>query len=201
MDRARIRELHYITDIANVASILDLGILSHRLAERIAHISVADEQVQAIRAAKRIWTGRSYRWLHEYANLYVHARNAMLYRLLKQGTGELTVLAVDPRVLDVEGVLVSDRNAAGPARFELVPEGLLHLDEEAVFAASWTASDDAKQRRCAEVLVPKGIDPAMVRRAYVPDVSAARQLLSSLTARRLPIEVRPPLFFNLRRTP
>jgi hypothetical protein len=134
MDRARIRELHYITDIANVASILELGILSHRLADQVAHVSVADERVQAIRATKPIWTGRSYRWLHEYANLYLHARNAMLYRLLKRGTGDLTVLAVDPCVLDIEGVLVSDRNAAGPARFEPIPDGLLRLDEEAVFA-------------------------------------------------------------------
>src|SRR6266567_2582312 len=57
MDRSRIRELHYITDIANVSSILDHGILSHRLVKRriAAHVTVASVEVQAIRAVKRIW--------------------------------------------------------------------------------------------------------------------------------------------------
>ena len=36
MERSRIRELHDITDISNVASMLERGILSHRLAGRAA---------------------------------------------------------------------------------------------------------------------------------------------------------------------
>jgi hypothetical protein len=80
MERSRIQELHYITDMANVGSILERGILSHRHAQRVAsgHISVADAEVQARRASKRVWVGRSSRPLHDYANLYVHARNAIL---------------------------------------------------------------------------------------------------------------------------
>jgi hypothetical protein len=41
----------------------------------------------------------------------------------------------------------------------------------------------------------------MIRRAYVPDIPAAKRLLSSLTVRHLQIGVRPPLFFNLGRSP
>jgi hypothetical protein len=64
MERSRIRQLHYITDMANMASILEQGILSHRLAQRAAsghvsvaasgHVSVADAEVQVRRASKRV---------------------------------------------------------------------------------------------------------------------------------------------------
>jgi ssDNA thymidine ADP-ribosyltransferase, DarT len=72
MERSQILELHYITDMANVPSMLEQGILCHRLATRTArgHVSVADHEVQARRAGKRIWLGRYYRRLHDYANLY-----------------------------------------------------------------------------------------------------------------------------------
>jgi ssDNA thymidine ADP-ribosyltransferase, DarT len=114
MERSQIQELHYITDMANVPSMLEEGILCHRLAERTAqgHVSVADHEVQARRAGKRIWLGRYYRRLHDYANLYIDARNAMLFVLLQTGQGDLTVLAIDPAVLDLRGVVIADRNAA-----------------------------------------------------------------------------------------
>src|SRR5438105_554512 len=98
MDRARVRELHYITHFANVPSILQRGILSHRRADKLPHHSVADAEVQARRAAVRMPGGTP---LHRYACLYLDARNAMLYRLL--GSAPLAVLAVDSRVLDLDG--------------------------------------------------------------------------------------------------
>jgi hypothetical protein len=67
MERSRIQELHYITDMANVVSILARGILSRRLARRAveSHVSVASEDVQARRANKRVWVGGSSR-VHPY---------------------------------------------------------------------------------------------------------------------------------------
>jgi len=47
-----------------------------------------------------------------YACLYVDARNAMLSRLLYEGRDDLAVVAVDVGVLDIEGAIVTDRNAA-----------------------------------------------------------------------------------------
>lgn len=109
MDRSQIQELHYITDMANVPSMLERGILCHRLAVRTAreHVSIADEEVPARRASKRIWLGRSYRFLHDYANLHVDARNAMLFLLLGAGEADLAVLAVDSTALDLRGVVVA----------------------------------------------------------------------------------------------
>jgi hypothetical protein len=201
MERSQIQELHYITDMANVPSMLEQGILSHRLAARTArrHISVADEEVQARRASKRIWLGRSYRLLHDYANLYVDARNAMLFLLLQAGQGDLTVLAIDPKVLDLRGVIVADRNAASLApRFLPSAEGIVALDEAVVTAERWTDSQEAKQRRMAEVLVPGRVPPSFIRRAYVPDDDAAGRLRGHLRGASLAIRVNPRLFFGSR---
>ncbi len=52
MRREELDELHYITPIVNVASILAKGILSHQLAARISHESVAMQEVQDRRMNK-----------------------------------------------------------------------------------------------------------------------------------------------------
>jgi ssDNA thymidine ADP-ribosyltransferase, DarT len=199
MERSRIQGLHYITDMANVASMLGQGILSHRLAGRVArgHVSVAAAEVQARRASKRVWVGRSSRPLHDYANLYVHARNAMLFILLRSRQGDLTVLTIDPKVLDLDGVVVADRNAASFASLFLpAAEGIAALDETAVFAERWTSSYEAKQLRMAEVLVPDRVPPSLIKGAYVPDHAAAERLRSHLGGRSLAIRVDPWLFFR-----
>jgi ssDNA thymidine ADP-ribosyltransferase DarT-like protein len=199
MERSRIQELHYITDMANVASMLERGILSHRLARRVAseHVSVADAEVQARRASKHVWVGRSSRPLHDYVNLYVHARNAMLFILLRSRQGDLTVLTIDPEVLDLDGVVLSDRNAASFASLFLpAAEGIAALDETAVFAERWTSSYEAKQLRMAEVLVPDRVPPSLIKGAYVPDHAAAERLRSHLGGRSLAIRVNPWLFFR-----
>lgn len=192
MDRARIRELHNIAHFENVPSILDRGILCHRQASRLQHVSVADEEVQARRAATRVPGGLP---LHRYACLYVDARNAMLYRLL--GTAPLAVLALDPRVLDLPGVIVSDRNAAsGTARFRPAREGVAALVETEVYAEWWNESRDAMQKRCAEVLVPDRIDPGMITHAYVTDESDADTLRAAVGDRALEVRVNSYLFFQ-----
>jgi hypothetical protein len=198
MERSHVQELHYITDMANVASILERGILSNRLARRVVgHVSVADAEVQARRSGKRVWVGRSSRPLHDYANLYVHARNAMLFILLRSKKGELTVLAIDPEVLDLDGVVVTDRNAASFASLFLpAAEGIAALDESAVFAERWTSSSEAKQLRMAEVLVPDRVPPSLITGAYVPDHAAGERLRSHLRGRSLATRVDPWLFFR-----
>jgi hypothetical protein len=194
LDRDRIQELHYITDWKNIPSILAHGILSHRAAERVAHESVADEEVQARRAEVRIPGGRP---LHHYACLYFDARNVMLYRLIQQGQLRLAVLAVDPAVIDSEEVVVSDRNAAsGTAVFRPAAAGVRELDEAMVYAEWWNESRDARQRRCAEVLVPERIHSATIRKAYVANDDAATRLRADVPDVPLPVEVNGHLFFE-----
>lgn len=180
MDRDGVRELHFITPICNLGSILELGILSHNRAKGIDHRSVASASVQSWRSRKRVPGGMR---LHDYANLYFHARNAMMSYLLyhrSQGHKDLIVLRVSPQVLDLPNAVVSDGNsAAGSTRFYPSPEGLRHLDAKLIFAKSWTDENgwpdqEAKRVRMAEVLVPYLVSSKYIGSCYV-DTSEKRR--------------------------
>src|SRR5437660_12681898 len=108
MNRGEVIELHYITAIANVPSILRHGILSHNLAEQRAHDSVAMPEIQERRSNKQIPGARP---LHDYANLYFDAHNPMLSKC-RARNAEICVLRINATVLDQAGVIVADRNAA-----------------------------------------------------------------------------------------
>lgn len=196
MIRSDVTELHYITPIANLASIMQRGLLSHRRAQAHAHQTVALEDVQNIRAKKRVPGGRP---LHEYVNLYFCARNPMLYKRLGQ-RHQLCVVSVTPEVLDRPGVVVTDVNAAsGYARFGSGAAGLALVDKALTFAEYWTDSNPVEYYRksgakCAEALVPDQIEPGAIQRVYVcrDDVGdAVRDVVAGLT-----VQVNQPLFFN-----
>ena len=169
MRREELTELHYIAHMTNVASILAQGILSNRRASQVGHTSVAMQAVQDRRAKVVVPGGRK---LHDYANLYVCARNPMLYK--RQGQHlDLCVLQVSTDVLDLPGVVVTDANASSDyVRFAAAPRGLSIVVREATYAEYWTDPNpivqwQKKSAKCAEVLVPDRIDPQFVMGAYV----------------------------------
>jgi hypothetical protein len=175
MNRADVTELHYITAIANLPSILRHGILSHNLADKIAHDSVAMQEIQERRQNKRI-PGAGY--LHDYANLYFDAHNPMLSKCRARNS-EICVLQIDPTVIDRNGVIVTDRNAAADmVRFFPVADGLKAINPDRVFARYWTHPDDFydeilhKSQKCAEVLVPQRVEAKLISSAYVANRSA-----------------------------
>jgi len=177
VNRADVSELHYITPIENVPSILEHGILSNRKSARLAHTSVAMEEVQERRREKRIPDARP---LHEYVNLYFDAHNPMLSRRRDQND-VICVLRIDPAVFDLPDVIVADRNAAsGYVRFYPAVDGIRALDRDMVFARFWKNAADPfdewerKSVKCAEVLVLDKVDPRFVIGAYVANERALR---------------------------
>lgn len=199
--RADITELHCIQPIANVASIMERGILSHKLAEHVPHESVAMEEIQERRA--RVVLPGTGRRLHEYANLYINGRNKMLSKLtFTRDLNKLCVLQVSPDVLDLEGVVIADHNASSDvAGFAPSPRGLSNIIKEQVFARSWKHPGESltEQRHgqivCAEVLVPDKVAPAHVVGAYVVSEVAARDLRAVVPA-NFPVTVNRDLFFR-----
>ncbi len=170
MNRDELSELHYITPIANIASIMQWGILSNRRVTKLQHQSVAKQEVQDLRAKVHVPGGRA---LHEYANLYICARNPMLYKRRSEHQS-LCVLRVHTSVLDLPGVIITDQNAASDyRRFVAAPAGLAMIDRELVFADDWTHPNDQRAYyrhrsvKCAEVLVPDSVDPTYIFGAYV----------------------------------
>jgi len=104
----RVTELHYIMPIANIGSVMAHGLLSYERAAGLPHASVALQPVQDKRDKKLVPGGLK---LHQYANLYFHARNPMLFKRLNEA-GMLCVLRVSTEVLALPGAVISDQNAA-----------------------------------------------------------------------------------------
>lgn len=196
MNQGDVAELHYITAIANVPSMLQHGILSHTLAEQLEHDSVAMPEIQQIRENKQIPGARS---LHEYANLYFDAHNPMLSKC-RNRNDEICVLRIASAVLDQPGVIVTDRNAAsGWARFWPVAAGLGKIDRERLFARYWTHRDNPyeemnhKSEKCAEVLMLDRVEARFIVGAYVPN-QAAQLTFQRLNA-GLAVQIRGDMFF------
>jgi len=191
-------ELYFITAIINVPSILEHGILSHNLIakKKIDHASVANVDVQGWRINKVI-PGKKK--LHDYANLYLNARNPMLYVLLNKHR-DLCVLRISDDVVRKPGVVMSDRNAArGWARFQSWPDGLSMLDKEELFALSWDDPDQYRKARlkgvmCAEVLVPDKVESRYIKGAYVSCQEALDRLTGLCTG--FPVSINKQLFFQ-----
>src|SRR5438067_996862 len=174
----RVTEFQCIMPLENIPSVLKLGILSNERAAKIEHRSVAMEDVQEKRDVKHVPGGLR---LHQYANLYFHARNPMLYKRKDEAYG-LCVLRISTAICDVEGVVFADCNASsGYVRF-LHPSQWNLLDFDDIYAMDWRHPGDPpayyrhRSRKCAEVLVPHRVEPGRLLGAYVVDQAAAQRL-------------------------
>lgn len=190
-------ELHYITPIENVASIMEHGLLSYESAACIHHQSVAMNVVQQRRDGIKVPNGLR---LHQYVNLYFDARNPMLYSR-KEQVDTLCVLKINPGALNLANVVIADRNASSIdyVSFKSSPGGLDTLDFETIYCENWDDPDMyrkyyKKSTKCAEVLVPHCLPPSYIDGAYVGSQKAYNCLYErgfSLT-----IIPNPKLFFR-----
>ncbi|MCQ2416631.1 MAG: DUF4433 domain-containing protein [Oscillospiraceae bacterium] len=191
---ARKRGLYNIMPISNIRSVLEHGILSNKLANRILHQSVAMAEVQERRDNIEIPNGRK---LHRYANLYFDARNPMMY--LRKAE-DICVLNIMPEILDFEGVVISDCNAASRyARFYEASEAFTHLDYDLIYARDWRDDDlfkyqKKKSVKCAEALIPERIAPEFISSAAVKTAADKKRLCElGFTGQ---IFIVPDLFFQ-----
>lgn len=204
MNRTDLDELHCIIPLTNVPSVVTHGLLSHVRAQALPGgppKSVAAAHIQAIRSGVRVPQGRP---LHEYANLYLYARNAMMSLILfkKWATAqELSVLRFHTDVLDIPLTVIADGNAASNyTSFRASPGGLAYINKGRCFADSWKHPTDQidewrhKREMCAEVLVPDVVPPEHLLGAWVVDAASKAALDSMGTG--LPTALRPALFFK-----
>jgi hypothetical protein len=176
--------------------VLANGILSYELAARLAHVSVAMQPVQDKRDQKQVPGGLK---LHQYANLYFHARNPMLFKRLAEAD-ILCILRVAADVLAIDGAVISDQNAASDYVRFLHPSQWQQLAFDDIYAMDWRHPDDRiaywrhKARMCAEVLIPQRVASQFLRGAYVIDAVAADRLKAHGFS--LPVAIKPMLFFH-----
>ena len=191
----RVTELQCIMPMENIGSVMTHGILSYERVAALIHTSVAMQPVQDRRDKKVVPGGLK---LHQYANLYFHARNPMLYKRLNEAS-HLCVLRVSPDVLGINGAVISDQNAASDYVRFWHPSQWQALPFDDIFAMDWVHDDRAtylrkKSRKCAEVLVPDRVSSQFLRGAYVIDAKAERRLRECEFG--LSISIDPVLFFR-----
>lgn len=190
-----VEEFQCIMPIRNIPSVMEHGIISHDLAERSAHESVALEAVQGQRVGKQIPGGGK---LHSYANIYFHARNPMMSRRRDQAD-KLCVLRVKTDVLSIPGTVITDQNAASRYVKFLPPSALWMLDLAYIYAADWKHPDDQiadwkhSSAKCAEVLVPERVSSEYLTGAYVVNKKSLEELQE--IGFTLPITVESDMFF------
>jgi len=167
-----ISELHYITPMTNVLSILQHGILSHNRAAKLKHDDISMREIQDVRAKKRVPGGLA---LHDYANLYFNSRNKMMAKKRPEHD-RLCVLRVSTEALNIPEAVIADENASSKyALFLPSPRGLQKLNHDEVFVHSWKCPDDQiREWRlgsvvCAELLVPHVVPRRLILGAYVLD--------------------------------
>ena len=151
--------LYNIQAIDNIPSIMQWGLLSNERAEHIKHTSIAMQEIQDRRDTVIIPNGLS---LHKYANVYFDPRNPMLYKR-KAENFNICILKLAKEILDIEGAVVSDRNASSRYAGFYSPEtGLKEIDFKLVYATDWRDENEyvyykRKSVKCAEVLIPNVI--------------------------------------------
>jgi hypothetical protein len=195
---ARVTEFQCIMPLDNIRSVLKHGILSNERVAKLPHHSVAMPEVQERRELKQVPRGLK---LHQYANLYFHARNPMMYKR-RAHAADLCVLCVSLDVLKVEGVVLADCNASSKYVRFLPPSPAYErfLDFDDIFAEDWRHREDPieemrhKSRKCAEVLVPHVVEPRFLIGARVVNDAVKRRLAGlGFTLR---IDIDPVLFFR-----
>ena len=192
----RVTELHSIMPITNVPSVLQRGILSHERASRLRHFDISMQAIQERRDKVQVPRGLK---LHQYANLYFHARNPMLFKRQSE-VENLCVLRVSIAVFNLSGAVITDQNASSNYVRFLPPSAINSIELDKVYAEDWRHPNDPiayyrhKSQKCAEVLVPHTIPPKFITGAYVVDEKAQNAL--SNAGFLLPITIHPFLFFR-----
>ncbi len=192
----RVTELHSIMPIANVPSVMAHGLLSYEAAAALAHHSVAMPEIQDRRDKVQVPGGLK---LHQYANLYFHARNPMMYKRHDQAAS-LCVLRVSIEALNLDNAVVTDQNASSDYVRFLSPGQLDMVNFDMVYARDWRHPGDQiaywrhRAMKCAEVLVPQRVPSELLVGAYVVSESAGNLL--KVTGFGLPITIDADLFFH-----
>jgi hypothetical protein len=192
----RVTEFHNIMPLENLRSVLRHGILSHERARKLTHSDISLPDIQERRERIKVPGGR---FLHQYANLYFHARNPMMFRRQDEAN-DICVLRVSTLVLNLPGTVITDRNASADFVRFLALGSLNQLPLERIYAEDWRHPNNLlefqkhKKQKCAEVLVPDVVLPEYITGIYVVRKKIKSKLVKSEFP--LPIKIHPNLFFR-----
>lgn len=189
-----IEELHYITKISNLTSILKHGLLSHKRARRTlpSHGDVSNSEVQNRRAkvmVPRTNTDKPDLALHRHVNLYLNSSNAMMYNIINAqhvDPDDLCILRIRREVFERGDGKLSSENASTEATvfFNATQEGRLYSprSSQVLCAERISGYDELKKRqiRQAEALFPYQVKPEFIGDIFVASETSKAEVVSIL---------------------
>ena len=196
----QIHEIYNISPLDNIESILQNGLLSFNNAKRIFHVSLANDEIQLMRANKVI--SKDGLTLHDYASCYFNPRNAMLYRLISNGEN-CVIISISIDVLNLTDTLITDRNAATQiSRIYTPADGYEKLNFEVIKSKLWVnqngeSNSNVKEQMQAEILVKERISPEYFNKIYVKTYKEKNKLDEICSKYNIIVEVNRDLFFNM----
>ena len=199
MQGSNIRELFYITHINNLSSILSLGVYSHEKIEdgEVHSTPIYDTNIITRRGERTTPSGRN---LWSYANLYFQPRNAMMYRVVhEKGYANLAVVGIKTKILNENGVYITDGNAAHDSTLFYPPnKGLDVLKKQwSIIQNQWWNRDDGSKRKImAECLIPNQVNPDNIQAVYVANNATREKAQRILGDSNIPISTQPDMFFR-----
>ena len=148
--------LFHITHISNVRSILAYGLHPH--GNPYQNRDISNHEVNDRREKRDPFYNRK---IHDYVPFYFNPRNAMLYR---NKDTNVVILKYSMDLLEHDGILISDRNAASKyAKFYNYAGHLSSLDWNSIKSQSWYGDDNLKQKMMAEALYPDVVPGSYIK--------------------------------------
>ncbi len=155
-----VQELHHITRMLNVASIMRRGLLSSEKAQSRSTRSFGTVEIGEDRQQRRSPTGIP---LTQYVHLLMNARGPMWQKhLLRLPLDAAThvVIRVSPEVLGWSDTYVSAWNADIGERTFLPPQqSLALLDPEVIGSKWWNEDKEIERQLMTQVIVPDKVAP------------------------------------------
>ncbi len=199
MQKLDIRELYYITHIDNLPSILTRGVYSHEKIEAEGVHSTHIYDADIVNRRNQI-TAPDKRSLWSYVNLYFQPRNAMMYRVVHEKDAKnLAVVGVNKRVLNEQGVFITDGNAAHETtQFHSPSKGLEVLRQQwSIIQNDWWNRDDGSKRKImAECLIPEHVKTEYIQTIYVANNSVQDTVKGKIGNSHVTVSSEPDMFFK-----
>jgi hypothetical protein len=179
LDRFGINYFYHMTHIANLGSILQLGLKSHNDARKnnLMKNDIANSDVNDRRSRIEPIHNRS---LHDYVPLYFNPQNSMLF-VRKNIQNDIVILAIDRMLICSENVVFTDGNAANkPTRFFNSINNLNRINWKCIRAEFWNDFEDGKRERMAEVLVYPDIPVRCIQKIYCNNLNTLQFLKETI---------------------
>jgi hypothetical protein len=218
-----LKSLYFTTNIKNLRSILEKGILSRTAVQEQGlydtEHDISNSGVQNRRRSKQFSSPRTgvRRKLHDYANLYIQPNNAFLVVVQKEiSRNELCVIRIKPDILEDEenAAVLTTKNAAcakakffAPATWAPSPftsRALTSTRLSGLDSTTWVGPykfRDSKQSRQSEALVPGKVDPSYFDSILVHN-EVVKSIIETILAEMgvtIPVTVHATLFTSPKR--